>query len=230
LVDNDKHNSTAYFLLGCIFEKKNELEKSIDFFNRAIDADPNNINALFSRGACYNRLGYFQKAIDDYYLAIEKDSQKGLMRKQNIRNIGKMLGLNNMDNAHTIDDRRDSNLDKSKISEHFDVDIQHYVYSNVDIKNTIDSLSSSIQKQSKKNIKLFNEGPQEISIDIFKTNDKYEALKNNEKKDNYIKIQKVEYNNKFGEQFEEYEDGNFHNNDIKQNIENAVNKERKSSI
>src|SRR5690349_11162239 len=80
--------------MGCIFEKKGELEISIECFNKAIETDPNNVNALFSRGACYNMLGNYQKAIDDYYLALEKDTNKGGGRRV-YRSMGKVLGLSN---------------------------------------------------------------------------------------------------------------------------------------
>jgi hypothetical protein len=190
---------------------------------------------LFSRGACYNRLGYFQKAIDDYYLALEKDSEKVLLRKQNYRNIGKVLGIATDvggDDHHHRGSISATKLDHSKIMpEQLDPDIQHFVYSNVDIKNTIDSLSSSIQRRdsnnhkpskssliaSSKNVAI--NGPQEINLHEFvntkNTKDdyninnssptnKYDILKNNSKKDNFIQVKKVEFiNDKFNEQIED---------------------------
>jgi tetratricopeptide (TPR) repeat protein len=181
------------------------LEKSIEYFNKALDADCDNINALFSRGACYNRLGHFQKAIDDYYLALDKDSQKGMMRK-NFKNIGKVLGLSN-DN-----EERNSKIDNFKY-ENIDADIQHYVYNNVDIKNTIDSLSSSIQKQnlSAKNLKF--EGPMEVNIDLFSNSDSNQD-------ENFIQVKKVEYNEKFSEQIEE--PGQDNRNNLKESFKEKI--------
>jgi tetratricopeptide (TPR) repeat protein len=117
-----------------------------------------------------------------------------MMRKQNFRNIGKVLGLST-DNEL---ERGSSKADNFKY-ENIDADIQHYVYSNVDIKNTIDSLSSSIQKQN--NIGKINkqDGPVEVNINLFS------GSKDNED-DNFIKVKKVEYNEKFSEQIEDYGD------------------------
>lgn len=71
-----------------------QLDKSLEYLNKALLIDPNNVNALFSRGACYNKIGNFEKAVDDYYLAIEKDSLI-LHRKPIFKNVQKILGLDN---------------------------------------------------------------------------------------------------------------------------------------
>jgi len=92
LVFIDKENSTAFYLMGCIYEKLNMPEKAIDSYNQAVEIDPNNVNALLSRGACYNKLGNYQKAIDDYSIALEKDSLR-TDKKTLMRNIDRVLGL-----------------------------------------------------------------------------------------------------------------------------------------
>ena len=91
LVFIDKENSTAFYLMGCIYEKLNMPEKAIDSYNQAVEIDPNNVNALLSRGACYNKLGNYQKAIDDYSIALEKDSLR-TDKKTLMRNIDRVLG------------------------------------------------------------------------------------------------------------------------------------------
>ena len=75
-MDNYPNNSTAFYLMGCIFEKKGDIKGGIEFFSMAIDIDPNNVFALFSRGACHNMEGNYEQAISDYSLALEKDSNR----------------------------------------------------------------------------------------------------------------------------------------------------------
>ena len=42
-MDNYPNNSTAFYLMGCIFEKKGDIKGGIEFFSMAIDIDPNNV-------------------------------------------------------------------------------------------------------------------------------------------------------------------------------------------
>jgi tetratricopeptide (TPR) repeat protein len=156
LISLNSSNTTGFYLLGCIYEKKGDLEKSIESFNKAIEADQNNVNALFSRGAVYNMLGNYQKAIDDYYLALEMDSK----RKTIYRNLGRVLGLNNEagetdrtlspDQSHLAPFNNSKQLDNLNI----DGDINHYVYkhlSDLAIRNTSLSLENSKLKLSNGN-------------------------------------------------------------------------------
>jgi hypothetical protein len=149
------------------------------------------------------------------------------MRK-NYRNIGKVLGLND-------EDRNSKTAEQFKNYENIDADIQHYVYSNVDIKNTIDSLSSSIQKQNIKKNKF--DGPQEIEIDLFSTDSnepqKDNILLPNTNDSNYIQVKKVEYNEKFNEkvneQIEAFDEENNINNNLTNNIRRGSTKEKPSN-
>ena len=149
LLENHPKNSTAFYLMGCIHEKKGQIEIGIDFFNEAIEIDPNNVYALFSRGACYNMLGNYEKAIEDYSLALEKDSNRN-GRKTILRNIGKVLGLNN-DNTITdnhLDEKSTNemnnsyyNLNNSKnIDNNIDNDLNNYI--NYQLRDIISSSSN----------------------------------------------------------------------------------------
>lgn len=160
MISLNSSNTTGFYLLGCIYEKKGDLEKSIESFNKAIEADNNNVNALFSRGAVYNMLGNFQKAIDDYYLALEMDSK----RKTIYRNLGRVLGLNNevgeTDRTMSPDQSAFNTFNNSKQLDkldnlNIDGDINHYVYkhlSDLAIRNTSLSLENSKLKLSNGNI------------------------------------------------------------------------------
>ena len=93
LVNDSLLGSTACYLLGIIYKKQNNLEKSKQYLTISIQKDSNNVNALFLRGAILNLQGKFQEAINDYYLALEKDSLKNT-RKNIYKNIEKILGSN----------------------------------------------------------------------------------------------------------------------------------------
>lgn len=178
LVYIDKENSTAFYLMGCIYEKLNLPEKSIENYNRAVEIDPNNVNALLSRGACYNKLGNYQKAIDDYSIALEKDSLR-TDKKTLMKNIDRVLGLNknvakgqtdksilsnnvnnssNNNNSNILDNQAISNsiLQKSGLNdlegnELFDMNmnkINNYVYNQVNVPFNYKSILNSKNLES----------------------------------------------------------------------------------
>ena len=71
LINDSLLGSTACYLLGIIYKKQNNLEKSKQYLTISIQKDSNNVNALFLRGAILNLQGKFQEAINDYYLALD---------------------------------------------------------------------------------------------------------------------------------------------------------------
>jgi hypothetical protein len=142
LLENYPKNSTAFYLMGCIYEKKGGLAQGIEYFHKAIEIDPNNVYALFSRGACYNMLGNYEKAIEDYSLALEKDSNRN-GRKTILRNIGKVLGLNN-ENLLTTNSinfaNNNMNLSVNPFDQKSNLDINNSSYFNLNNSKTIENL------------------------------------------------------------------------------------------
>jgi hypothetical protein len=142
LLENYPKYSTAFYLMGCIFEKQGEITEGIEYFNKAIDIDTNNVYALFSRGACYNMLGNYEKAIEDYSLALEKDSNRN-SRKTMLRNIGKVLGLNNENSLTT----HSTNINNMNLSvnpfndEKSSLDINNSSYLNLNNSKNIESIN-----------------------------------------------------------------------------------------
>lgn len=179
LLENYPKNSTGFYLMGCIHEKKGEIEIGIDYFNEAIEIDPNNVYALFSRGACYNMLGNYEKAIEDYSLALEKDSNRN-GRKTILRNIGKVLGLNN-DNTIT-----DNHLDEKSTNE---MNNSYYNLNNSkNIDNNIDNdLNNYINYQLRDIISSSANLPNNLLIDKMNslTREKSKVSSNNDLSNNY---------------------------------------------
>jgi len=146
LLQNYPKNSTAFYLMGCIYEKKGEITQGIEYFHKAIEIDPNNVYALFSRGACYNMLGNYEKAIEDYSLALEKDSNRN-GRKTILRNIGKVLGLNSNENILTNNssnlpnnNNNNMNLSVNPFDEKSNMDMNNSSYFNLNSSKTIENL------------------------------------------------------------------------------------------
>ena len=50
VINQNNSNGEAFYNLGMIFKKKDELDKSIEFFLRALKIEPNNINTFLMLG------------------------------------------------------------------------------------------------------------------------------------------------------------------------------------
>ena len=91
----DPHESGAYYIRGCTFEKQDRIDEAISDYNRVLELDPDHINALYARGACENKRGNFAKAIDDYLIALDKDQERpgepNLRTRYRKRNINFIL-------------------------------------------------------------------------------------------------------------------------------------------
>src|ERR1700728_34383 len=61
--------SSAYYIRGRAFQKKNELESAISDFSHAIQLDPKS-GALSSRASAYEAQGKLKEAINDLTLGI----------------------------------------------------------------------------------------------------------------------------------------------------------------
>jgi tetratricopeptide (TPR) repeat protein len=77
----DKRNVGAYYIIGCAYEKLQEVEIAIENFTIVIELDPTHVNALLARGACLNRIGHCKEALDDYDNALRLDEEKGRFKK-----------------------------------------------------------------------------------------------------------------------------------------------------
>lgn len=71
----------AYYIIGCAYEKLQQVEIAIENFTIVIELDPTHVNALLARGACLNRIGHCKEALDDYDNALKLDGEKGPFKK-----------------------------------------------------------------------------------------------------------------------------------------------------
>jgi len=195
LLENYPKNSTGFYLMGCIQEKKGEIPEGIEYFNKAIEIDPNNVFALFSRGACYNMLGNYEKAIEDYSLALEKDSNRN-GKKTILRNIGKVLGLNN-ENLLTTNSSNFANNNMNLSGNPFNeerssLDINNSSYFNLNNSKTIENLNMENEMN-----KFINNQLRDImgsSAGVIPNNILLENLNINDKKENYKNDNSQGYN------------------------------------
>lgn len=81
LLNIDKRNVGAYYIIGCAYEKLQEIETAIENFTIVIELDPTHVNALLARGACLNRIGQYKEALDDYDNALKLDEEKGKLKR-----------------------------------------------------------------------------------------------------------------------------------------------------
>ena len=89
-------NSTIYYFLAKIYQKKNNIKTAIKYLTKSIEQDENNINALYLRGALYNIIGNTEEGFNDYNNAFKKDTPNN---KKNIyKKILKFLIVNNNNN------------------------------------------------------------------------------------------------------------------------------------
>jgi tetratricopeptide (TPR) repeat protein len=64
-LDIDPRRASSLTNLGVVYEKKGDVEKSINAYGRALAADPANVNALFNRAVIFWRLGRWDDVISD---------------------------------------------------------------------------------------------------------------------------------------------------------------------
>ena len=62
ILDIDKNNLKALFLLGSVFIQIGQLDKSIKYLKKVVEIDPNIINALNNLGIVYIKLKEFSNA------------------------------------------------------------------------------------------------------------------------------------------------------------------------
>ena len=66
LLNIDKRNVGAYYIIGCAYEKLEETEVAIENFTIVIELDPSHVNAFLARGACFNKIKQYKEAYSDY--------------------------------------------------------------------------------------------------------------------------------------------------------------------
>ena len=147
LINDSLLGSTACYLLGIIYKKQNNLEKSKQYLTISIQKDSNNVNALFLRGAILNLQGKFQEAINDYYLALEKDSLKNT-RKNIYKNIEKILGSNGFEeNNESISTNQHESVSSKTNGTNTDLDYEINKNLNAILRKT-STLSPVLKSQS----------------------------------------------------------------------------------
>ena len=62
--------SIAYTNLGSAYQKRGQLDKAMENYNKAISLDPNDYLAYTNRGVIFDRMGQFDKAIESHNKAI----------------------------------------------------------------------------------------------------------------------------------------------------------------
>jgi len=76
-----QHLTKAYYNCGAIYYEKEEYDKAVSSFAKAIERDPKFVNAYIYRGLSYDKAKNYENAISDYSKAIELDPKKTLAYK-----------------------------------------------------------------------------------------------------------------------------------------------------
>jgi len=72
--DKERSFYQVHMSLGYYYQEHENLEKALEYFNRAINAHPTSSIAYFNRGNCYLKQKKFNLAIGDFNQAIRHDS------------------------------------------------------------------------------------------------------------------------------------------------------------
>ena len=71
----DEFTAEDFFILGITFEQQGEMEKAIDYYDKAIERNPGYIEAYTNRGCAKGKLGDYAGAISDCNKVIEYNPQ-----------------------------------------------------------------------------------------------------------------------------------------------------------
>ena len=74
LQDDPHSQSAAYCNRGAVYSKKDEHDRAIEDYNKAIELDINNINAYRNRGSAYRKKDEYDQTIEDFNKAIGLDT------------------------------------------------------------------------------------------------------------------------------------------------------------
>lgn len=73
--NKEKNNLAVLFDMGYCFERLNELDKSVKYYNEYLDINPFSAPAWYNLGIVHTKLGEFDKAIECYDFCIAVDPQ-----------------------------------------------------------------------------------------------------------------------------------------------------------
>jgi tetratricopeptide (TPR) repeat protein len=71
----DPENKEAYYRLGVMYVRTNNLEHAIGCFNKTIELDPANTNAYINLGGIYGKLNRHKEALDMLHKALELEKK-----------------------------------------------------------------------------------------------------------------------------------------------------------
>ena len=140
LLNIDKRNVGAYFIIGSAYEKLEEVDVAIENFTIVLELDPTHVNAMLARGAALNKIGHYKQALDDYDNALKLDSEKSKFKKSRNESRRKLLGKDTFNE----EDIMRPNENKFKPLE---VDTSHIVHGHPD-QITQGNTEILLQKQS----------------------------------------------------------------------------------
>lgn len=81
-LQTEPDNANYLYNLGAIYDKIENEEKALEYYQKALDVEPNNVNALFNLGALYNNKGA---------LMIEEYNNQGLDADEKLKEDGTAL-------------------------------------------------------------------------------------------------------------------------------------------
>ena len=72
---HNPHNKKAYLLKGNIYLNEENFDKSIKYFEKALEISPNNLEGLNNLAACYVRKANYEKALELLNKVLDKDPE-----------------------------------------------------------------------------------------------------------------------------------------------------------
>jgi len=75
-----KKNFTAFFYMASVHEIRNELNKAVNYYNRAAELKPDNADVDFSLGRIYMKKELYDKAEIHFVKAVKNDSNNPVLR------------------------------------------------------------------------------------------------------------------------------------------------------
>lgn len=83
--NKERNNLAVLFDLGYCFERLNELDKSVRYYNEYLDINPFSASAWYNLGIVHTKLGEFEKALEcyDFCIAIDPEYSSAYHNKGN---------------------------------------------------------------------------------------------------------------------------------------------------
>jgi tetratricopeptide (TPR) repeat protein len=83
-------NARLQYSLGTLYSRVRQIEKSIEYYHRAVALDPRQKEALFNLASSYEALGQPEKAADYYGRVVALDGPKGYLDRYAYTRLGQM--------------------------------------------------------------------------------------------------------------------------------------------